>query len=322
MTPGRRVLRWGLRLIGPALLVAVLWRVGDPAPLWRAASNASLPFLGAVLVGDLIVLHLKVERWRALLRSTGREYPLGRAYQAMLTSVYLGMVTPGRVGDVLRVQYLRRDIAAPYAEGLAVSAMDRICDLYVLAGFVAVSFAHFASILHGEIAWLTWVTVGLATLAPLALFLPGVARTLVGKLYGRLSGGKQPDALDRFVAVLRGQIPVALRVGVPLTIASFLVNYAQGYLIADTLGVRMRFSDVAGVLAITSLLGLMPISISGVGVREMFLAIVFPELGLSADQGVAFGLAVFVAMYLVYVVAGFVTWQIAPPPFDRTTDAG
>jgi hypothetical protein len=99
-----------------------------------------------------------------------------------------------------------------------------------------------------------------------------------------------------------------------LTAASFAFNYGQGWLIGRALGLGLSYFDVMSMLAITSLLGLMPISISGLGIRELFFALVFPTLGLSAEQGVAFGLMVFVFMYLFFVAAGFVAWQIRPPP--------
>jgi len=36
---------------------------------------------------------------------------------------------------------------------------------------------------------------------------------------------------------------------------------------------------------------------------------------------VAFGLLVFALMYLIYIVIGFVSWQVAPPPFGLETGA-
>ena len=106
----------------------------------------------------------------------------------------------------------------------------------------------------------------------------------------------------------------------PLTIAAFLVNYAQGWLAARAIGLELSMLDVSCMLAITSLLGLLPVSVSGVGVRELFLALLFPALGLAQDHGVAFGLAVFVVIYLSLVVIGFAAWQVSPPPFALTQE--
>lgn len=307
------LLRMFVRLIGPILLVAVVWRLDDKGALWRAIKDADgLLLIGAVLL-NVPVVHFKVERWRHLLAARGHHYPLGRSYAAVLSSLYLGMLTPGRVGDVLRIQYVRREIEVPYAEGLATTLMDRFCDLYVLAAVVALSTVHFASALDSNLAYWSWVAVAVAVLAPTLFLLRGPVE-LFSKALRRLTE-RWHTSLTALLEALRAMIGRALVVAIPLTVASFAIGYAQGWVVARALGVELSYLDVASLLATTTLLGLMPISVSGVGVRELFLALAFPALGLLAAQGVAFGLLVFVCNYLTIIFAGFIAWQIAPPPF-------
>jgi hypothetical protein len=260
------------------------------------------------------VVHLKVERWRDLLAARGYHYPLGRSYAAVLSSLYLGMLTPGRVGDVLRIQYVRHEIDVPYAEGLATTLMDRFCDLYVLAAVVALGTVHFASALNSDLMYVSWAAVAIAALAP-SLFLLRAPAELVGQALRGLTE-RWHTSLAALFEALRAMIGRAVLVAIPLTVASFAINYAQGWVVARALGIELSYLDVASLLATTSLLGLMPISVSGVGVRELFLALVFPALGFPAAQGVAFGLLVFLCNYLAIVFAGFVAWQVAPPPFE------
>jgi uncharacterized protein (TIRG00374 family) len=260
------------------------------------------------------VVHLKVVRWRQLLEGRGYRYPLGRSYAAVLSSLYLGMLTPGRVGDVLRVQYVKREIQVPYVEGLAVTVMDRFCDLYVLAAVVALGTVHFAAALDSNLVYLSWVSVAIAAVAPSLFLFKGPAE-LLGRVLGRLTD-RWHASLSALLVALRALIGKAILVAIPLTVGSFAINYLQGWIIAGAIGVELSFLDVASLLATTSLLGLMPISVSGVGVRELFLALVFPVLGLLAAQGVAFGLLVFLCNYVAIVLAGFIAWQISPPPFD------
>ena len=59
---------------------------------------------------------------------------------------------------------------------------------------------------------------------------------------------------------------------------------------------------------------LVPISVSGVGVREVLFALVFPALGYGVEAGVGLGLLVFAVMYLAPIAAGFASFQAAPPP--------
>lgn len=303
-----------IRLFGPALLVVVIWRLEDKAALWEAVKNADPLLFVLALVLNLPVVHLKVVRWRELLGGRGYHYPLARSYAAVLSSLYLGMLTPGRLGDVLRVQYVKREIDMPYAEGLAATVMDRFCDLYVLAAVVALGAVHFANALDSNLIYVSWACVAVATLAPSLLLFEGPAEIVSGAL-GRLTV-RWHTSLSLLLEALRALVHKAFAVAVPLTVACFAINYLQGWIIARAMGIELGFLDVASLLATTSLFGLMPISVSGMGVRELFLALVFPALGLLAVQGVAFGLLVFVCNYLVIVVAGFIAWQIAPPPFD------
>ena len=104
--------------------------------------------------------------------------------------------------------------------------------------------------------------------------------------------------------------------------ATFAVNYLQGWLIARAMGLPMTFLDATCLLAIASLLGLLPISVSGIGVRELFFSLAFPMLGFAAADGVTFGLLVFFVIYLVIVAIGFVSWQVAPPPSAPLTSVG
>lgn len=308
------LLRLSVRLIGPILLIAVIWRVDDKDALWRTITNGDPILLGGAVILNVPIVHLKVQRWRELLAARGYHYPLGRSYAAVLSSLYLGMLTPGHVGDVLRVQYVWREIDVPYGEGLAVTLMDRFCDLYTLAAVVALGTVHFASALNSELVHLSWAAVAIAALAPSLLLLRGPAE-LVGRALRRLTE-RWHTSFTALLRALRGMIGRAALVAIPLTVASLAIGYAQGWIVARALGLRLSYLDVASLLATTSLLGLMPISISGVGVRELFLAFVFPALGLLAANGVAFGLLVFACNYLAIVLAGFIAWQAAPPPFE------
>lgn len=316
-----KVLPTLLRLVGPLLLVVVLFKVGDLRALGRALATAALFPLAVACLLNAANIHLKVLRTQLLAGLRGHRYRLSDAWRAMLPSLYLGMVTPGRVGDALRVQYMRRDLGTSYAEGLALVVMDRFCDLYVLLGFVAAGVAHFATVFGGELGAITWVGVAATALLPAAFLVRGPVDWLFSALARRLPR-LGDDAGPRFLEALRGQLTARLWLAVPLTVGAFLINYAQGWLAARALGLSLGYADVIYLMAITSLLGLLPISVSGAGVRELFLALVFPTLGFTREHGVAFGLLVFAAIYLFCSLAGFVAWQVSPPPLVGESEEG
>lgn len=312
----RNWLRISMRLLGPLILVMLLLQVKDPGQIWDILRQADPLLLMSALALNALVVHLKVQRWRTLLASQGYPYSQGRAGQAFLASLYLGLLTPGRIGDMIRIQYVRNDLHMPYSAGLATSVVDRLCDFYVLLIFVTFGIAHFASIFGDELLAIAVAACMIMALTPLLLLIPKLADGFLGRIYARVAQDRDAAGLSRFLAALRLQLGWPQAIAVPLTVAAFLVNYLQGWLTALALGHQLSYIDVAAMLSVTSLLSLLPISISGVGVRELFLALLFPVLGFSAEQGVAYGLGVFVVMYLVLLIPGFIAWQLAPPEFD------
>lgn len=310
----RRVLKLAIRLVGPALLVVVLTRLhGAGVVLEQLDRRDILPLAAAMLLGALSY-YFKVLRWDVLLAARGHHYSRLRAWTSFLSSGYIGLLTPGRVGDLLRVQYLRHDLGIPYADGLALLTIDRLCDLYVLLAFACLGVALLGAALTGELALVLWLGVAVTALGPLLLLLPGLLRRVAAVLYRWLPGQPELAGLDRFLAGLKQQRPADIARAVVWTIVAFAINYLQGYLLAVALNLDLSPLDVVCLLAVSSLLGLLPISISGLGVRELFFALAFPLIGLSSEAGVIYGLGVFLVIYVAAVIMGFISWQVAPPP--------
>ena len=305
-----------LRLVGPVLLVVVVLKMPHREAIEDTLLHASALPLVAVFFLNFVSLEFKVWRWDFLLRARDIRYPIGRARIAYYASLYVGMLTPGRVGDVLRIQYLRADLGTPYVEGLASIVMDRLCDLYVLAAFVAYAIFRYAHALatNVPVQWITWALVAATILGPLVLLVPGVAERIAAIAFRRFSSAKIEGGFTQFLAAMRANVGRQLLVTLPLTVLAFAVNYVQGYLLARAIHIDISFVDAMCLLAIASLLGLLPISISGVGVRELLFALILPSLGYGPEAGVSFGILVFVAIYLACVAVGFIAWLIRPPP--------
>ncbi len=311
-----------LRLLGPALLVVVILKLPDPARLLEVVSHAFGWQVALAIALNVLAIHFKVIRWRGLLATRRITYSLRKAWQAFTAVLYIGLLTPGRIGDVLRVRYLRADTGASYADGLASIAVDRICDVYVLLGFVSIAVARFSEALVGNLARVTWLGVALCALAPLVFLIPGVSDRAMRALYAKVSRhDAEGDGMQRFLQSLRTQSFKGAPMAVPVTAAAFLVNHLQAWLVAQAMGLHLSFLDVVSLMALATLLSLVPVSVSGVGVRELLFSVVFPFLGETDESGVGYGLLIFAVIYLPLVAAGFVVWQIAPLPLAEPSGA-
>jgi len=308
------LLRIGVRLIGPALLLVLLLRLPGLDSVLAALTRDDAGLLALGIGFGVLAQPLKALRWRTLLAARGYHYALSRSLLSLLSAGYVGGLTPGRVGDVLRLQYLRHDLEVPYPDGLALLMIDRCCDAIVpLTVAIFAAFA-LAPVLTAEQIVVTWFGVVFMAAGPPLLFLPLTARwtaTLALRVAPAWSAG---EGIDRFFAGLRQQRARHLAVAGVYTALALLLHYALAYTVALALDLQLSFVEVMCLLAISGVLGAVPITVAGLGVRELFFALAFPQLGSSAEAGVIFGLGVFLVGHLPATALGFVSWQIAPPP--------
>lgn len=319
--PSKRALalRWALRLLGPLILVVVLVRLPQPGKLWELVKSVhALPLIAAIAL-NVVPLYLKALRWSLQLRTRGVDYPTRKSFVSLGASLYLGMLTPGRVGDVVRVQYLKHEANVPYAEGLASIVLDRLMDLYVLVGFVSVAVAHYGTKLDERLRIVSWIMVGATIVLPGLLFVPGLAEKMLHAVYKRMSKEASESGWPRFLEGVRSAARGAILPCFLLTLGAFVVGYFQGWLAARAMGLELSLYECVCLIAVQSFMGLLPISVSGVGVREAFYAAVFPAIGFTAEQGTAFGLLVFVVVYVSLVGVGAIAWQVRPPPTGPAT---
>lgn len=306
-----------MRLIGPALLVVVLLQLQDLGAVLAALTWDDAGLLTAGIVLGALAYPLKALRWRTLLAARGHAYALSRSLLSLLSAGYVGHLTPGRVGDALRLQYLRHDLGMPYPDGLALLMIDRCCDVYVPLTVAVFAVCALTPVLTSDLLLVTWLGVLFMAAGPPLLFVPATARGAAALALRVAPGWAAGDGLERFFAGLRRQRPRHLAVAAVYTALALLLHYAQAYTVALALDLRHSFVDVVFLLAISGVLGAVPITIAGLGVRELFFALAFPQLGGSAEAGVLFGLGVFLVVHLPATALGFVSWQTAPPPLGE-----
>src|SRR3989338_8422701 len=66
-----------------------------------------LKFLAAILLVFPIVF-LKTFRWRELMKAQGVYCPFWESFWAYFSGIYIGFLTPGGLGEVSRVAYLKK----------------------------------------------------------------------------------------------------------------------------------------------------------------------------------------------------------------------
>ncbi len=90
--------------------------------------------------------------------------------------------------------------------------------------------------------------------------------------------------------------------GLLLCIPIHVVSFLTAYLLARSLNIHISFFDISLIIALVWLITAIPISISGVGVRELSMIYLFSIYGVEAEPATALS----VYIYMVTVIMGFI----------------
>ena len=283
--------------IGILLLGFVLWRV-DVTELARYVHRVDLLVL-VLITFLLVVFHvLKTLRWQAILLAQKLSYSFAGVLKMYWSGLFLGVVTPGRLGDLIRIVYLRQD-GVSAGRAMVGVVVDRCLDICILV-----------LLLGGGLAWLAWGRSGQWAGAVVALAL----RRGQGR---RLAGWLVPAELRRAFGVGWQDFAHDLRIlpGAKKNLVKIIgfTGIAWGlYLwIVHTLiySVGLQFSPGLTVLffAVAAVASLLPFSVAGIGTRDVTLVGLAELVGLEAEAGVAFSFCILL-LHVLTALVGAVGW--------------
>ncbi len=295
-----------LKITCGALILALLFSFVDCNALRQVLSQLNL---WVFLSLPIFYVHTAVKaiRWRAFLRAQGIDLPFLQTNRLYLSGTFLGLVSPGRLGEVYRAWGLLREKKVNPGVGLASVLVDRLADLAMLLSFGCFGFLYLAQQGYG--------TLSAAMVMPPFLsrsrhaggrFLRRQFKRLLTRMPNAVAD-EAPTFYRSFIDSLRNISPALFTKIMALTLLSIMIYCGHLYFIARVLGLPLSFLEVVGVLSAATFINMIPISINGIGTRDAFLVATLPLLGV--EQAEAFGFAlVFLLLFLANTLMAFPFW--------------
>lgn len=253
------------------------------------------------LTGVIMVLFLKSVRWKLLLKAEKCDYNLISSFFAYMASYTIGLLTPGRIGEIARLYYVREDKGLSMFRSFKSIVTDRIFDLALLFWFGSAGLLFFYKVL-GEKSTLIYLLV-----TGLALLVIWFLGTFI------LKALKSERTLVTFLKESWTEM-LEKRMLIPwvLTLLSYLLFYIANWFILYSLGYSLSLIEVGFILSIMSLVTLIPITLAGFGTREASLIYLFGFYSLSPEAAIVFSLLQFIAFFLWGGIIGWVIWLYKP----------
>jgi glycosyltransferase 2 family protein len=300
-----------LRYLGFVAFAFLIWYVG-PRNLLQALAGTNLFYLFAALVLNLPAIAVKTWRWQVLLLEAGICLPFVAAFRAYAAGVFLGCLTPGRLGEFIKAAYVSQNVQVKFGKALPSVFMDRVFDLYFLLILGLIGLFHYSLAFDQDSLWsLVLLVVALCALPALLK-----AHWLGNWLRRSPAMGKLRESWREAILEIHSQLAglnfdVLVR-GFSFTVLAYLIFFFQCQIGAWATGVEIPFTDLVLVMSMTNVLLLLPVSISGIGVRDATLIVLLAGFGIGRAQAVAFSLAILVIFYVGGILLGSICWVWEP----------
>ncbi len=95
------------KFIGLAILMIILFKV-DLHAVSGHLKQTRFEILFAVLLLCILQIAIRAFRWRRMLARQGINCPLKDAFLYYFSCLYMGLITPGRVGEMIKALYLKQ----------------------------------------------------------------------------------------------------------------------------------------------------------------------------------------------------------------------
>ncbi|KAF5060669.1 Lysylphosphatidylglycerol synthase TM region [anaerobic digester metagenome] len=282
-----------LKLFLTILLFAIVFTKINSAELAEilVSLNALYFLMALVLVPTLYVI--RTYRWNLLLKSIGINKPFMDLFRIIIIGVFYGLLTPGKIGEFGRAYHLSEAKSAVIPTVLIEKIID-ILVLVLLSGLtLTVFFSEYSTLVN------TVLVLGLTT-AIGTILLTNRRCILFFTKFLKIPTESIERFSDTCLGLLKNKNITAKAIF--YTLSYYVVNYLIGCFILLSLGVDWTAVITLPVILI---LGNIPITFSGLGLRESVATLTFILLGFGGVQGFSFSLLIFFTITLIPGIIGY-----------------
>jgi len=298
-----------------AILLFLFWKVKFNAQGFAdTLRSVRLGYYLISLLGVLAVLGIKSYRWRLLIHNEGGRYSGYKAFGAYMASDAIGIITPGRIGEIARLYYVRQDTSISFYSAFKTIVSDRIFD-FTMLGWFGLSGMLFYFKTFGDHPGI-YYALGILLLIIIGylIVIKGLEFLLHFERIHRIPVIRFIH--ESFLAVTQKK---ALAMWI-ITILAYFMYFGFSWFIMISLHLTPSYIDVVFIMSIMSLSTIIPLSVAGFGTREATLVLLFSYYGLASETAISFSLLHFTAFFLWGGLIGLVFWLLMPISLQQVKD--
>lgn len=280
-------------LFGICILLFLIYKVGF-TNLINSLVKFNLIFLLPISIVLLISFFIGTLNIKILLKSMGAKINFFKLMKYYLISWSIGLVVPGKIGEFSIAYFLKKE-GLEGGPSFIIPLMDKILTFLCVSLIASVGIFFFFGISNAiKLLLGTLVIVAISSI----LFLSERIRNLIKKYIL----GKYSNYFNKFSKTLKYMIKNSkkyLVMNIILTFAFWMVTAFVPFFIFKGFGVTVHWFFVLTISTIGTMLSIIPISISGLGVREGVGMLLYSQIAVPREAVLSMYLTVLAIKYLL-----------------------
>ncbi len=295
----------GLKLLSLFIFIYILFFQIDITEIIKIFKNSDIRFiLIAVLL--LILVHIiKSVRFYGLLRFGEISIPLYKCFLIYVVGLYWGMITPGRMGDVVKAYYVKQQ-GYSLTRGISATIADRIFDL---AFFLVITLFELIILIKYRL-----LTVNVHPLVFVSAFISVFILIIIffnhNKFIQLLFRIKVFLKFKEHINIFKSYFTDLLQIKrmiviIGLTMISWFVYLWVIQILLISYNLIIPFHYTILFFFISTLVSLLPISYAGIGTRDAMLLFLFNLYGYSSENAIQFSFSI-LFVYICTIIMGVI----------------
>jgi glycosyltransferase 2 family protein len=306
-----------IKIVITTLLFVYVFRNNDFHEFGLILSNASI----VILIASFAVLwlghYICIFRWRMLMRPLMPVLSLGSLFSIYCIGLFFNLAFPTLIGgDVVKMYYAGKPSKC-FSQSFAATFLDRDAGMFAMMIIACIATVIYPMAVPGiplslvgwriPISFIIWSAFTLFLLGNIAIFAPGCHRLLTSllKRMGMHKMAAKADLISSAFQIM-GRHPMLLLGSLLISFFNQLLVIAATWIMALGLSLNVPPYYFLIFVPVITLISMIPVSLNGMGLRELAFKSLFGSVGVPPASCIALGLLSSIVLILSSLPGGVI----------------
>lgn len=270
----------GLKFIVTTVLIYLVFRYVGVEKVYNELYNLNANYIFLAFLFTFPLIFFKAIRWKGIVSIFNTSIRTGTSVIYTLISIAFAIVTPSRLGEFIKVKYLTDKTRIRYLKSFSTVVIDKGFDIIAMVFLGLLGFSFLDATAKWANLFVAVFFLYLLILVFVFLFFDKFLTFVPYFLPKKYREGFKKIALTRIIYLK----------SILISLVIWLILSIQAFLILNSLEVKTSLLITITAIPLMALSAIVPISIGGIGVRELIAISFFSLLGVSAEKSAIFSL--------------------------------